>query len=172
MEPRGATGGNQWQTRAARKAGNKRNPLPPAATGCLRRSMVRRGRRLESVRGLCKSPARRGFFRCRRIALLAVCSGVESRVEEPVLREPAQRSGRRVIELWSSRREKWASGGATPWPRHRKGASDAKEAYARRVSEAGRDRRASYGAQAAAHKGDREARDRVRSLLRPQGQDA
>ena len=31
-----------------------------------------------------------------------------------------------------------------------------KEAYARRGSQAGRDRRASYGAQAAAYKGDRE----------------
>jgi HB1, ASXL, restriction endonuclease HTH domain len=148
MEPRGATGGNQWQTRAAR---NGRKQAKSVATGCDRLLETFHGKEGSTARvrqRALQKPRTAGLFRCRRIALLAVCSGVESRVEEPVLREPAQRSGRRVIELWSSRREKWASGGATPWPRHRKGASDAKEAYARRVSEAGRDRRASYGAQA------------------------
>ena len=43
MEP---SGRNQWQSVASRPAlengENKRNPLPPAATGCVRRSMVSR----------------------------------------------------------------------------------------------------------------------------------
>jgi hypothetical protein len=71
------------------------------------------------------------------------------------------------IELCSTRTQKWASGAGTPWPGHRKGAPDARKAYARRVSEAGRDRRASSGGRATPHEGDHEARDRVGSQLGP-----
>jgi hypothetical protein len=42
-------------------AESKPKPLPSVATGCREKYMVRRGRRFESVRGLCKSPANRGF---------------------------------------------------------------------------------------------------------------
>lgn len=45
--------------------------------------------------------------------------------------------------------------------------SDARKPYARRVSEAGRDRRASSGGRATPHEGDHEARDRVGSQLGP-----
>jgi hypothetical protein len=38
-----ATGGNQWQIGSERKPKNKPKPLPWVATGCVRRSMVRRG---------------------------------------------------------------------------------------------------------------------------------
>jgi hypothetical protein len=40
--PAGATSGNRWQIAVQRNHENKPNPLPPAATGCLRRSMVSR----------------------------------------------------------------------------------------------------------------------------------
>jgi hypothetical protein len=57
----GATGGNQWQMGAPENRSNKpiRNPWQPTATVSQR--MVRGGRRFESVRGLCKSGARRRF---------------------------------------------------------------------------------------------------------------
>src|SRR2546423_15305283 len=62
----GTSGRNQWQALAnastPQAAETSRIRLPPTATGCLRTSMVRRGRRFESVRGLCKRPARRGFL--------------------------------------------------------------------------------------------------------------
>ena len=45
-----------------RSGGNTPKTLRRVATGCLRRCMVRRGSTVESVRGLCKSPAKRGFF--------------------------------------------------------------------------------------------------------------
>src|SRR5262249_1753180 len=32
--PAVATGGNQWKIASHENCGNKRNPLPPAATGC------------------------------------------------------------------------------------------------------------------------------------------
>src|SRR5947207_12377895 len=38
-----ATRGNSGNSTGPRNRKNKLNPLPPAATGCLRRSMVRRG---------------------------------------------------------------------------------------------------------------------------------
>ena len=57
-----ATGGNPRQIGPTRKARNKANPLPPAASGFVRHSMVRRGRRFESFRGLCKSAANRRFL--------------------------------------------------------------------------------------------------------------
>jgi hypothetical protein len=64
MEPRGW---NRWQSLAGRPPAknrqNERNPLPLAATHCLRHSMVRRGRRFESVRGLHERPAS-GPFCC------------------------------------------------------------------------------------------------------------
>src|SRR5438093_7281020 len=40
---------------------NEPNPLPAAATGCVRRSMVRRGRRFESVRELAQHPCKWTF---------------------------------------------------------------------------------------------------------------
>jgi len=46
-----------------------------------------------------QKPRTAQLFRSRRIALLAVCSDVESQVEEPVRRERAQRSGRRPPPL-------------------------------------------------------------------------
>jgi hypothetical protein len=74
---------------------NTRKPLPVAATRCRRQAQVRRGRRLESVRGLYKSPAKRGFF--FRVHLLGTQRAVgiepfmELRVEKCLLsaRKPA-----------------------------------------------------------------------------------
>jgi hypothetical protein len=61
-----ATGGNRSQIVSTRKRLNKPKPLPLFATGCRRQRMVRRGRRFESVRGLCKSAANARFsFRLR-----------------------------------------------------------------------------------------------------------
>jgi hypothetical protein len=63
MEPRGCNRPQiAGKSTGPRNRQNKRNPLPPAATGCLRSSMVRRGRRFESVRGLCKIPGNRPFL--------------------------------------------------------------------------------------------------------------
>jgi hypothetical protein len=63
MEP---SGRNRWQPVASRTAARTaemgENRCPPVATGCLRCSMVRRGRRFESARGLCKGPANRRFL--------------------------------------------------------------------------------------------------------------
>jgi hypothetical protein len=56
----GATGGQTMANGAPPKtAQTSRNRWQPTATVSER--MVRRGRRFESVRGLCKSPARRRF---------------------------------------------------------------------------------------------------------------
>src|SRR5687768_3411328 len=57
----GATDGKELGAHRRERRVNKRNRLPWLATGCRKRSMVRRGRRFESVRGLCKVPANRGF---------------------------------------------------------------------------------------------------------------
>jgi hypothetical protein len=57
----------------SRKTGStRRKPLPRVATGCLSRSMVG-GRRFESVRGLCKVPANRGFPYQLRFASFPAC---------------------------------------------------------------------------------------------------
>src|SRR5215208_3858043 len=56
-----ATGGNRRQMDGTQTRGKKPNPLLLAATGCVRRSMVRRGLRFESGRGLRKRPAIAGF---------------------------------------------------------------------------------------------------------------
>jgi hypothetical protein len=58
----GATGRKQFERFKPRNRLNKPNLLPPAATGCPQSRMVRRGRRFASVRGLCKSAARRRFL--------------------------------------------------------------------------------------------------------------
>jgi hypothetical protein len=62
MEPCGC---NRWQpvaNQASRKTAQiARNGLPPVATSWPESFMVRRGRRFESVRGLCKSPAHAAF---------------------------------------------------------------------------------------------------------------
>jgi hypothetical protein len=55
-----AAGGNQRQIDGAVNPENKPNPLPPAAT--VAGDMVKRGRRFESVRGLCIRPQARPFL--------------------------------------------------------------------------------------------------------------
>ena len=57
-----ATGGNQLQIGRTRNRKSKRNPLPPAATGCLGKYMVRRGSTVRvRQRASQKRPAD-GFF--------------------------------------------------------------------------------------------------------------
>jgi hypothetical protein len=63
MEPRGC---NRWQPAAnrpkAETAKTSENPLPSAATGCVRRSMVRRGSTVRvRQRAPAKAPHTRGF---------------------------------------------------------------------------------------------------------------
>jgi hypothetical protein len=62
MEPSGRNRGQPVANGAAAKSrSNRRKPLLWVATGCRVKSMVRRGRPFESVRGLCRSAAQRRF---------------------------------------------------------------------------------------------------------------
>jgi hypothetical protein len=88
-----ATGGNRSQIAAARKA---RNQAQTVAVGCDHLPQRAHGKEGSTVRvrqRALQKPRTTGLFRTRRIALLAVCSDVESRVEKPILRVRAQRSG-------------------------------------------------------------------------------
>src|SRR5215208_6574726 len=62
MEPRGC---NRWQSVAnracAKTAETTEESLPSVATACPNSSMVRRGRRFESVRGLRETPCKYPF---------------------------------------------------------------------------------------------------------------
>jgi hypothetical protein len=62
VEKRGGNGAQTNRPLQAKNALFKLLSLPPIATRRLRAKMVRRGRRFESVRGLCKSAARRRFL--------------------------------------------------------------------------------------------------------------
>src|SRR5437763_11906856 len=57
--------------------------------------MVRRGRRFESVRGLCKSPAKRGFFVLLRLHCPQRAAGVEPFMEPsgPEVPPPGAKNG-------------------------------------------------------------------------------
>jgi len=68
-----ATGGNPSQIGTPRNGSNKPKPLPPVATSCRSERMVRRGRRFESVRGLCKVAANQALL----LALVATASGLD-----------------------------------------------------------------------------------------------
>jgi hypothetical protein len=59
-----AAGGNQWQIGSAPKPQKQANPSPWVATSCLSRSMVRRGRRFESARGLRQSACKSALCGC------------------------------------------------------------------------------------------------------------
>ena len=79
----GATSGNRWQIGRPRK---RRNQAEPVATGCVQLPWDLDGKEgvgFESVRGLCKSPACRGF--CVQVDLLVVdrAMGMEPFMELP-----------------------------------------------------------------------------------------
>jgi hypothetical protein len=90
-----ATSGNQRQTDARRSGENKPKPLPWVATGCLRRSMVRRG-----------SPVR-----VRKRALFA---GVFRNVVDPLHKRANVMRTWLANALQSGRFVRWASTGRSP----------------------------------------------------------
>jgi hypothetical protein len=110
--------GTKWLELAT----NRCHWLPPVAVWI---AWLGGGRRFESVRGLCKGPARRGLLYSGRPALPAL-----ARVWKAFWKNgsfgayPAAASWSvpLKIELCSTRTQKWASGAGTPWPGHRKGA--------------------------------------------------
>src|SRR6266511_1036889 len=137
--------------------------------------MVRRGSTVRVRQRALQRPRKTGSFVFGPTCTSRARSGVESVLEKRVLRRtPTRRLMERALEdraMFDAHSEmgqrRWNALARAP-----ERSSDARKAYARRVSEAGRDRRASSGGRATAHEGDHEARDRVGSQLGPEGQDS
>ena len=68
MEPRGCNRWNGWQFDSPSKPRKQANPLPPAATSCLRRSMVRRGSPVRVRKRALQKRRTSALFRSRRLA--------------------------------------------------------------------------------------------------------
>src|SRR5436190_21972148 len=137
--------------------------------------MVRRGSTVRVRQRALQRPRKTGSFVLGATCTSRARSGVESVLEKRVLRPiPSRRLMERALEgraMFDAHSEmgqrRWNALARAP-----ERSSDARKAYARRVSEAGRDRRASSGGRATPHEGDHEARDRVGSQLGPEGQDS
>jgi len=84
--------GGEFETRE--NGSNKPNPLPSLAASCAHNEMVRRGRRFESVRGLCKRPARRPLIAQIQLLLFQRGVGMEPLVELSSSERPGDRRWR------------------------------------------------------------------------------
>ena len=119
-----------------KNASNMPKLLPSVATACRVERMVRRGSMVRvRQRALQKAP-QSGAFLVGATCVVPMCGTCGARYGAFKStwrfddRETGPSRDHNVKDRAMVVRRKWASGAATPWPRHRKGPSDAKKTYA------------------------------------------
>jgi hypothetical protein len=128
-----ATGGNQRQIGWLSEPQNKRIPLPPAATGCVGKYMVRRGSTVRVRQRALLRPRKTRSFVFGPTCTSRARSGVESVLEKRVLRPIPSRllmeralEGRAMFDAHSEMgQRRWNALARAP-----ERSSDARKAYA------------------------------------------